>query len=128
MRKVKWSIRDDGNSTWGKHCHGNYVVFVTDRDGDFTDWEIWYRDDHEKLSKALNSDDEQAKKDAVWKYRALATGEIHVGMNEFEIGQAVAIECLDAIVRDDAEYQKLRAESDRRNAEIDQRRAAKKKA
>jgi hypothetical protein len=122
MRKVKWSIRDDGNSTWGKHYCGAYVVFVTDRDGDFTDWEIWDRAEYDALCKALDSDDERAKTNATWKYRACAKGEIYVGMNEFTIGQAVAIEALDAIIRDDQEHEALKRESHARNAEIDRRR------
>ena len=128
MRKVNWTIRDDGNSMWGIHYRCGYVLFVTDRDGDFTDWEIWRRADSDKLAAALSGDNEKVKDDAVWRYRALAKGEVYVGMNEFEIGQATAIECLDAIIRDDEECTKRQRQDEERNAGIERRRAAKKKA
>lgn len=90
MRKVKWSIRDDGNSTWGKHYHGDYVVFCTDCDGDGTEWSVWERAEYELKM----SDEDQ------WKKKPLAKGSVAPYGNDFEIGQAIAIEALDAILRD----------------------------
>jgi hypothetical protein len=93
MRKVKWSIRDDGNSTWGRHHHGNYVVLCTDCDGDGTEWSVWDRHKYEM----------EVPDDELWKRQPLAKGSIAPYGSDFEIGQAVAIEALDAIIRDRAQ-------------------------
>lgn len=92
MRKVKWSIRDDGNSTWGKHYHGDYIVFCTDCDGDGTEWSVWLRAEYEQ----------ELPDDQLWKKQPLAKGSVSHG-NDFQIGQAISIEALDAILRDRAE-------------------------
>lgn len=90
MRKVKWLIRDDGNSTWGRHYHGDYIVFCTDCDGDGTEWSVWLRSEYE-----IELPDDQ-----LWKKQPLAKGSVAPRGSDFEIGQAIAIEALDAILRD----------------------------
>lgn len=92
MREVKWSIRDDGNSTWAKHYHGPYVVFVTDMDGDGTEWEIYLKADLEKSKRERDEGKQESFA------HALAKGRVD-HFDDFEIGQAVAIEALDAIIR-----------------------------
>jgi hypothetical protein len=94
MRKVKWSIRDDGNSTWGKHKAGPYLVTVTDCDGDGTEWAVYLTSDIDKAKRKRDQGDEDAYA------HAIAKGEVSVqAIDDFEIGQAVAIEALDAIIR-----------------------------
>lgn len=100
MRKVKWSIRDDGNSTWGKHYHGDYVVTVTDMDGDGTEWEVWLKADLEKSHREREAGNELAHA------KAIARGYVCVRtIEDFEVGQAVAIEALDAILRARAAFE-----------------------
>lgn len=110
VRKVKWSIRDDGNSTWAKHYHGPYVVFVTDKDGDATDWEVYLKADLEKAQKERD----QGKLDAV--AYPQANGRVE-HFDDFEIGQAVAIEALDAIIRARTAYDAELAAERKRDAE-----------
>lgn len=98
MRTVKWSIRDDGNSTWCKHYHGDYIVFVTDCDGDVVEWEVWLRKDYEELSRIVRRDPEC--RENVRLPQAQIKGEVTCGYDELAIGQAIAIEALDALLRD----------------------------
>jgi hypothetical protein len=100
MRKVKWSIRDDGNSTWAKHYCDEYVVFVTDMDGDGTEWSVWLRSERETINAIAEENERIAD---VFKRRRLpdplTRGYVCVRtIDDFEIGQAIAIEALDRII------------------------------
>lgn len=104
-RKVKWSIRDDGNSTWGQHCHGDYLVTVTDMDGDGTEWNVWRQSDLEKAKREREQGNEHAHANPI------ASGYVSVSaIEDFEVGQAVAIAALDAILAARSEYEKWREE------------------
>lgn len=111
MRKVKWSIRDDGNSTWSKHYCGDYVVFCTDCDGDGTEWSVWLRDEYE-----MKLPDEE-----LWKRQPLAKGYVSPHGDDFEVGQAIAIEALDSLVRNRADRERQEEEDRKRNAAISAR-------
>jgi hypothetical protein len=100
MRTVKWSIRDDGNSTWCKHYYGDYIVFVTDCDGDLVEWEIWRRKDYAELGRALKLAEERDHDGTTRLPKPLIKGEVSCGYDDLAIGQAIAIEALDALIRD----------------------------
>jgi hypothetical protein len=106
MRTVKWSIRDDGNTQWGKHFHGDYVVTICDMDGDGTEWEVWLRREYD----SINSISREIERLGQEKWREhprmpdpIAKGYVCVRVgDDFEAGKAIAIEALDAILRDRA--------------------------
>ena len=108
MRKVKWSIRDDGNSTWGKHYDGDYIVFCTDCDGDGTEWSVWLRDEYEL----------ELPDDKLWQKQPLAQGSVSPQGDDFEVGKAIAIEALDALMRNRADRERREKEDRKRNEEI----------
>lgn len=99
MRAVRWRIRDDGNSTFCRHYHGEFIVFVEDHDGDMVVWELWYQRDYKARSRAFDRDPEGERGD--WqRFSPIAHGEVSCGYDELEIGKAVAIEALDAYIRE----------------------------
>lgn len=99
MRAVRWRIRDDGNSTFCRHYHGEFIVFVEDHDGDMVVWEVWYRRDYEARNRAWERDPDGAR-GAGRHFHPQAHGEVSCGWDELEIGKAIAIEALDAIIRE----------------------------
>lgn len=111
MREVKWKIRDDGNTAWGKHYHGDYVVTICDMDGDGTEWEVWLRREYESINAIAERN--RGITDILKHERLpdpLARGYVCVRtLEDFDIGKAVAIEALDSIIRERQAY-----ESDKR--------------
>jgi hypothetical protein len=101
MRSVKWSIRDDGNTAWGKHYHGDYIVTICDMDGDGTEWEVWLRKEYDTI-REIAERNRQIKEVSKWERLPdpIAKGYVCVrAIDDFEVGQAIAIEALDGIIR-----------------------------
>jgi hypothetical protein len=109
VRKVKWQYRDGRDGEFSKHYHGDYVVTVQDMDGDGTEWEVWLSADLEKARKEREAGNERAYADPI------AKGYVCVrAIEDFRIGQAVAIEALDGIFRARSELERERT-AQRRN-------------
>lgn len=94
MRKVNWIRRDGRDGDYAKHYRRGYVVTVQDMDGDGTEWGVWLVADLEKAKAERAAGNDMAHA------RPVANGYVCVrAIEDFTIGQAVAIEALDGILR-----------------------------
>lgn len=94
-----------GTADWdySEHYREGYTVTVQDLDGDGTEWNVWLNEDLEKSRKEREAGNKLAHA------HSIAKGYVCVrAIDDFKIGQAVAIEALDGILRARAELDRER--------------------
>ena len=95
---VRWQYRDGRDGEWCRHYRCGYVVECQDMDGDGTEWDIYTRNDYERIPGILARNQEI---DDIYKHESIpspvAHGRVDVG-NDFAIAKVVAIAALEAII------------------------------